>query len=199
MDKTEALRTIENIQQIIKSSNRAFVSPKQMFAIGVGLILVPIIEYLLLMTPLDGLIYDSLGFAGNIFSRVFVYGLGFYFLAKKFNDQKGTTHPLISKAFSIESAFAFSCIAIGLGLGLAGHPNLVYPFIFVLLGMFYNLLGKFINKSFIWVSWTFLVIGPLYMFLTKFNDHALWMIFMIIHGLLTLFIAYYSHKYDRGQ
>lgn len=197
MDKAEALKTIENMQLIIKSNNRAFVSPKQMFIVGIGLLLVPVIEFLLSMTPLDSMIYDSLGVVGNSLSRILVYGFGFYFMARKFNDQKNPTHPLISKAFSIESAFAFSCLAIGLGLGLSGHPSLVYPFIFVLLGMFYNLLGKFINKSFIWVSWAFLVMGPLYMYLTKFELKSLWMYFMAVHGLLTLFIAYYSNKYDR--
>ena len=198
MKKNEAISAIESIQSLIKSSNKAFVSPRQMMVIGVAILMVPILELMISQISLDSHLYGTFGPWANSLPRMLFYGFGFYYLGKKVSEPESKPiNPLIAKAFSIERSFLFSCFSVAIALIAIDKGVLIYPFIFILMGLYYNLLGKFINKSFILASWFYLVLGPFYIYLTKFGLSHLWMWFLVLHGLSYIFIAFYSNKYDR--
>ena len=197
MEKSEAIQVLNNIKAVIESNNRAFVNPKQMTILGVGVIMVPLTEGLINLTTIDQILATTVGHQGIAILRAIFYGTIFYLLERKFAHKKNSTiNPLIKKAFKISFIFSFACISLGLGLYSIGMAKLVYPILFLFMALIFNLFGKFINKSYTWVSWLFLVTSPVYLYLTQFNIDGLWMLFMSLHGLSYIFIAVYSKHFD---
>ncbi len=196
MDKQEAMAKVQEFQDIINSSNRIFISSKQMLWIGIGLLLVPVVE---LMTD-----HFTFGFEISETVTSFLpglkavfYGLVFWGIGKLFPDKYlDKVNPLIRKTFGVQVPFVAAILAIGLGLGFTKNGELVYPTVFVLLGIFCNLLGRFSNKSLTLVSWLYIIAGPLFMYLLQFEIPNLWVYFMVFHSFTCIYIGLYTKRLE---
>ena len=198
MEKQEAILKIQEFQKIINNSNRIFISSKQMLAIGFGLLCIPILEL-----TMDNFTFGK-GLGQNITPffpgiKAVLYGSIFWSFGKLFpNPKPKTLNPIIKKTFGIQVPFVAAIIAAGIGLGFTNNRELVYPIVFILLGIFYNLLGRFSNNSLSIVSWLYIIAGPLYMYLISFNIPHLWTYFIVFHALTCIFIGMYTKKIEAG-
>jgi len=190
MEKQELIEKIEDLQSLVSTTNRILVSPREMLAIGILLLSIPVID----------LTTDHLTFGLEILQPILgrfwiaqatFYGILFYsvlkFLEKK---EDNPVHPLIKKTFGLQTPLIAGLAGLGISLGFIDRGDLVYPLTFIFLGLFYNLLGRFSHKSLIWISWTYLLAGTTFVYLTKFEIPYLWSYFMVFHGLSLMFIWY---------
>lgn len=200
MNQQEAIRTIENLQTLLQSHNRVIVSPKRLLVLGIVILLVPLIEFSLNAIGVNVLLKEAIGPLGLSLSRGLFYGITIFLIGKKLEPiPEKQPHPLISKAFSIEKVFVYAVISLSAGMWIVGQKSLIYPSLFVLMGLFNFLIGKFTNKSFIWTSWVYLILAPIFFYLTLLDIPNLWMYLMITHGLSYLYVAFYSQKFDQEK
>ncbi len=194
MNQQDAINKIQEFQNIFSSSNRVILAPKQMMAIGIGLLLVPVVEVTTQYWTFGYEVSEAIASWLPAMKGLF-YGLVFWGIGRFFPDpMREKAHPIIKKAFGLEYPMVAAILAVAFGLSLVGSGELVYPLVFLLLGVFYNLLGRFSNSTVTTVSWLYILASPFYMYLLDFKIDRLWMYFMIFQGLTCLAIGYSSIK-----
>ena len=199
MNKTEAINKINEIQSALNVSNRVFVSANHMLSIGICLILVPILEYSTDFWTFGADLPESLVNFLPLIKGLF-YGSVFWLLGRRYPDpESNPIHPLIKRAFSIGRPILVAMLAVALGLCFIGQDALVYPLVFIMLGLFYNILGRFSHSSITQVSWLYLGMGFVYICLTKYDIPMLWGVFLVLHGLTCLYMGLSLKKGEANE
>ena len=201
MEKNDAIKQIESIKDVIDSSNKMFFSGKKLIVLGVLLLLIPIIEY--------STQWMTFGFQDmstpvvNAIVHVVVYYLIFYVIVKiicklKKNKHFGTPNSVISKAFAVHTPIIYTMLAAVVILIAIGHGALAFPVVFLFLGILFNLFGRFTNNTIMNVSWSYIVLGLIYMVLTVFSISYLW-VFFIVYLAVTYIIMGVSVSRQKGK
>ena len=199
MNQTEALNTIESMRLVLHSQNKLSISSAQHTVIGICFMAIPIIEFFLGYTNLNSYLFENFGRWGHALPRMFGYGIGFYLLGRFFEPkEKSILNPLISKVMTIDKYLIACCFAVGIGLSFVGQTLSIYPVVFLLIGMVYFVQGQYSNDSFIWVAWFYILLAPIYWYLTSLGFKNHWQIFIMIQGLSLIFIGLYS-KNKQGK
>lgn len=185
MDNEEALRKINEIHQVIEGSNQVMFSGERMIAIGIGVALIPLIECLT-----HGLSF-SIDFGPNrdfivtLIHTIFywaLFGIGFKALPFKKTDFT-QLHPLIRKAFSIYKPFLTGLFGLIFAFSAINQGQLIHPVVFILLGLYFSLYGRFSIPAVSYIAWSYIIIGPLYAYATKFDIPNLWIYLTVYNGL----------------
>lgn len=162
MERDEALVRLEEIGNIIRSSNRFIYSGGTTIGYGIGFLLLPLINHLISIFSLTNLFSNYLNpsFVYTIFTLlgfVVVY-LGGY-VADKIYPPKclQTPHPAIVKAFSIWKPIMISIFGVAYLLSAKGHGDVVFPVCLILLGVGHNLIGRFSLYVIEQISWVYIV------------------------------------------
>ncbi|MGE3757501.1 MAG: hypothetical protein AB7H97_07085, partial [Pseudobdellovibrionaceae bacterium] len=92
---------------------------------------------------------------------------------------KQMPHPVIKAAWSIYRPIIAVIVGLVLVLGSFGYEPLIIPTIIILLGLMFNLFGRFSEKTVVFVSWMFIVSGLLMAAMTKF-EMSMWTEFSFI-------------------
>ena len=196
METTEAMKQIEEIHKVIRSSNRAVFSGERMMVIGFMVCLIPVIEWLT-----EGLTFGSEAISSqpmliSLIHIVFYWGIfsiaGRALPFKKLD--RNELHPLIQKAFSVSRPFMVALFGIIFSFVAIGQGQLIHPMVFVLLGFLFSIYGKFSIQAVSIVAWTYIVGGVLYAYLTKFNLPHLWIYFTAYNGLSLIVMGIFLKK-----
>lgn len=184
MDSNEALLRINEIHKVIESSNKAIFSGERMMVTGVFVTLIPAIE---LITRYLTFGYDFGANAGMyiaVIHTIFYWGL-FSLIGKvsPFKKSSGQQHPLIEKAFSLARPFFVSIMGLVFVLSFIEQYQLIHPIVFVLLGLLFNLYGRFTTKAVTYIAWSYIFLGFAYALLTKMQIPNLWIYMTVYNGL----------------
>ena len=202
MERTEALKQIDEINKIIQASNKVIFSGSRMILYGVLVLLIPAIE--------KGTVYLTFGYNFGEFGKLSPYlatliHIGFYWLlfgylgklvTHYFNKKTETTiHPLIDRAFSLYRPIVVAIIGIVSILAPMGEPGrFIFPMVYILLGILFNLYGRFSLSIVTKISWSYIIFGLAYLFLTQFHLENLWMGFTTYLGLSYIVMGYTLNK-----
>jgi len=185
MDNQEALCKINEIHQVIEGSNQALFSGDRMIAIGIGVALIPVIEWLTHGLTFGIEFGPNRDFIIMLIHTVFywaLFGIGFRALPFKKMD-RNQLHPLIRKAFSIYKPFLVGLFGLIFAFSAINQGQLIHPVVFILLGLFFSLHGRFSIPAVSYIAWSYIIIGPLYAYMTKFNIPNLWTYLTVYNGL----------------
>jgi len=185
MDSNEALLKINEIHKVIESSNKAIFSGERMIVTGAIVTIIPVIE---VATHYFTFGHDFGENAGLIISLIHTFFYWFLFtMVGKFSPYKKTDpnqqHPLIQKAFSLSRPFFVSIMGMIVALSVTGQFQMIHPFVFILLGLLFNLYGRFTINAMTYIAWSYIVIGFIYTVLTKYQIPNLWIYMTIYNGL----------------
>ena len=187
---------IEYITEALEASNQAFFSGTHLIFSGIGFILIPCIEWVF-SKVLDISLWQQYTqvLSTNIILHCLFYW-SIFFGIKKFSDhitgQKTVFigHPLIKKAFAAHVPIMYSILGVVITFFIMGYDNLIFPMVFILLGITLNLYGRFATKTISHISWSFILVGFVGILLSKANIDYLWMIGTTYLGLSYIIMGY---------
>ncbi|HJO94312.1 MAG TPA: hypothetical protein QF753_13000 [Victivallales bacterium] len=184
MKKEEALKQIEAINAVINSSNKILFSGKRLIVSGIILLFVPLIEYITCYFTFGVKILGNPVI--NIIIQIIFFYLVFFVcihISKKKNEvKKQIKNPIIAKAFGIHNTIIIAMFASAIVLAAIGSGELIFPLIYIFLGLLFNLFGRFTNKVVTVISWSYIILGLLYMGVASYSFY-LWMVFMVYLGI----------------
>ncbi len=99
------------------------------------------------------------------------------------------SHPVIKKVFNVKKIIFISVIGSVIILSMINRGELCLPFVFLFLGIFYNIFGRFSNKTVIYFSWSYTLIGLVSLYLTRFNIDILMTSLTVYLGLSLIIIG----------
>lgn len=167
-----------------------------MMMAGIGIILIPLIEWVL-TAILNIKIWSSVtqNNGTNVVIHILFYWSVFYLihrLCDYISGQKTTliSHPLIKKACDVHRPIVYAILGIIITFFIMGYEVLIFPLVFVLLGIMLNVYGRFSTKTIYYVSWSFILVGLISVLLTKLNISYLWMFGTTYLGLAYVIMGY---------
>lgn len=198
IEKDEALRQIAEIASVIKSSNTLSFPGRSVLALGIGVLLVPLIEY-----PTQRLTFGY-DFGDNYLVAIAIIHVVFYFIyfngirfaiRKLFNeDPAAESHPLLARSLAMERPIIVAIAGSILVLVPIGQGHLAYPFVFILLGILFNLYGRLSRPVIFYISWSYIFLGFLYAALSVYQSHEMWLPFNTYMGSTLIVMGYSAVK-----
>ncbi len=185
-EQQQAIEQINSIRQLLESSTRVLISGKRMIGFGILFILIPVLEW--------GTDYFSFGVSQlqmpllNLAIHIVFYMLLFSIVGRVIGryykeGREKTNHPLIANAFAIHKPILIAMIGAIFALSYVGQYNLIFPMVFLFLGILFNLYGRFTISFVRLVSWSYILLGIVYIALDHINVSWLWIVFMCYLGL----------------
>ena len=158
----EALRKIDEIHEILSAGDQIALSRKKMCLIGLLILSIPLIEW-----ATQSLTF-GFDFGDHASFKITLVHIGFYWglsrlmsLAWRNDGHREDRHPIVRKAFAIIRPYWMSCAAVSVAFVMAGQPEFIYPVILILMGILFNLYGRFSSRTVLAVSWSYIVLGAL--------------------------------------
>jgi len=202
MKPSEALEKIEEINAIVKSSNRILFSGKLLMAIGGLCLAIPLIgwgtQWLTfghdfgsnadLYIPLANAIFFS-----GLFALIMTY-----FRGKRAEDRQAT-HPLVGRAFSVWRQFLVAFVGLAVVFAVTGQIKYLYPVNYILIGLLYSTYGKFAQPAVSLFAWSYILGGLLCFWLASFLDPRLYDFMLAYQGLSFLALGGYLLKKEKSH
>ena len=205
MNREEALRQIEEINNVIESSHRFFLSGTLAIAYGVAILLIPIIE-LTTQELTFGMHFGALHLAVKSLIHVIVYfsifqGLRLFVEKKYANDVPKPSHPLLVHALAFHRPIVLACCGTIIVLGSLDLEPLIPAYILVFFGVLFNFYGRLSNRFVLFLSYTYIVAGLVLAYCMKFQNPNLWMWFSSYLGIsfIALGIHALAEKKKQGH
>ena len=148
MKKEEAIKQIESISEILNSGNQILLSVPHLISIGIVLCLIPIIDFTTQSFTFGCKISGTTTLITNLAIYYMIFFVLHRIISKIYKIEKSRTkNPLIIKAFKIKYAFTAFFALGSTALGFSGNAILIYPLIYVFIGLLYNLIGTIFFKN----------------------------------------------------
>jgi hypothetical protein len=203
METQEALKKIDEINAVIKSSNKALFSGKHMALYGVMLLLIPLIgsaTHWLTFGHNFGEYQTAYTSLANTF---FFWGLAVLIgkvvpRSAYYQQRKENLHPLIQKAFSLTKPIVFSIIGVVIVLSITNQSEFIYPVVLILLGVMFSIFGRFSIPAVSYIAWTYIFCGLLHFYLNQFSISNLGFYFLVYNGLSYIFMGYLLSKEEKS-
>ncbi len=202
--RQQALEQIKHITQTIEADNKIQFPAIRFIAYGIGILIVPGIEY--------GTNLLTFGFEWGdskiqylAVSHVIFYF--FYFQAIRLilravgldiNELDGA-HLLIRKALSLHLPLVAAIAGLVVLLPVIGQVHLAYPIVYILFGILLNIYGHFVSRMVMRVSWYLIGVGFIYVYVSKYQNTEVWIIFNSILGLLFIYLGVMHKLRERAR
>jgi hypothetical protein len=195
MEAQEAIKKIDEINAVIRASNKALFSGRHMALYGIMLLLVPIIGYLTKWLTFGFNFGSYHAFYTAITNTAFFWGLAL--LIKRvvprtdaYQKSRQNIHPLIEKAFSISRPIVLSIVGLVVILSLTHQSQYIYPTVLILLGIMFSIFGKFSIRAVSYIAWSLIACGLLHMYLIPYDIPRLEMYFLFYNGFAYLLMGF---------
>lgn len=194
VDKDEALKQIAEIASVIKSSNKLMFPGRGILALGIGVLLVPLIAI-----PTQWLTF-GVDFGPNKMSIIAVIHIVFYFFY--FNgirwivkhrwkeDPLEQAHPVVANTLAIERPIIAAIAGIILVFASIGQAHLAYPMVYILLGILFNMYGRLSMPMVLYISWSYILLGLLFAGLSIHQNENMWLPFNTYLGFTLIIMGY---------
>jgi hypothetical protein len=204
MKPSEALEKIEEINAIVKSSNRILFSGRMMMAIGGLCLAIPLIGWGTQWLTFGHDFGSHEELYVSLANAIFFSGLGFalfriYSRVKGIREVRQATHPLIRRAFSVSVQFWVAFIGLAVVFAATGQVKYLYPINYVLIGLLYSTFGKFTNPAVSLFAWSYILGGLLCFWLASFLDPWLYEVMLAYQALSFLALGGYLLKKEKSH
>jgi len=194
----EALAQLEEITRIIESTNQLFFPGKRLIIYGIAILLIPLIElptkYLTFGNTVFSFFYLGVALAHVLF--YFAYFSIIKLIATRTFEKvnRGNAHPLLQRALAIHKTIVTIIALVVIVLTPLGYAALVAPLVYVLLGILFDVYGRFAGRVVRLFAWSYIILGFIFAILIQSHDIVrLWIVFNTYLG--TSFIVMGSlHK-----
>lgn len=187
----EALAQIELMHQLVSGNDKLFFSGRKIIVIGVILCLVVPCESV--FTPLLAGINSPLQILVRIAFYWALSWLGIRLFAKK-NVSNVNLTPTLQSVLTLHNVILQILILLDIALAIGGFSDLILSFNFILLGLLFNLFGRFTFKVLIGVAWSYIVLGLASLALHQFLPDWSWIAELYYLGIsyvaMGVFIEY---------
>lgn len=200
--RQQALEQIKNIAQTIEADNKIQFPAVRFISYGVGILIIPAIEYG------TSLLTFGIEWGENQLTYLAVTHVVFYFVYFKvirlvlramgwdINELDGA-HLLIRKALSLHLPVVLAIAGLVILLPVIGQAHLAFPIVYILFGILLNIYGHFVSRVVTRVSWYLIAIGLVYVYVSKFQNTEVWMIFNTLLALAFIYLGV-RHKNARA-
>jgi hypothetical protein len=184
MDRDEALKQLDVINQAIGASHKFLMSGPLAIAYGLAILLFPVIE----------ISTKRMTFGTNLpvalvgILHVVVY-LSIFQALKLIveniwkDDVTNPSHPLLIQALSFHKPVVVSICGAIFILIYAGQIDLAGPIVFMMMGILFNIYGRITSPFVLWVSRSYIALGILFGVLVSKDKPYLWVWFNSYLGL----------------
>ncbi|MCP4180295.1 MAG: hypothetical protein GY756_21235 [bacterium] len=183
MEKEEAIKQIELINNVIESSNNLFFSGRKLIILGIIVLFIAPIEYFT----------EGLSFGVHLLSKpaintilqIVFYFLIYYICVKVCarDDQdfdKTPKNPVLLKALGIHDTIILTMFGTIIVLTIIGRGELIFPIVYLFIGMLFDFFGRFTTKIIIIISRSYIILGLIFLGLTHwFGMNYLWIFFTV--------------------
>ncbi len=187
----EALAQIELMHQLVSGNDKLFFSGRNIIVIGVILCLVVPCESV--FTPLLAGINSPLQILVRIAFYWALSWLGIRLFAKKEVSNVNLT-PTLQSVLTLHNVILQILILLDIALAIGGFSDLILSFNLILLGLLFNLFGRFTFKVLIGVAWSYIVLGLASLALHQFLPDWSWIVELYYLGIsyvaMGVFIEY---------
>ncbi len=187
----EALAQIELMHQLVSGNDKLFFSGRKIIVIGVILCLVVPCESV--FTSLLAGINSPLQILARIAFYWVLSWLGIRIFAKK-NVSNVNLTPTLQSVLTLHNVILQILILLDIALAIGGFSDLILSFNFILLGLLFNLFGRFTFKVLIGVAWSYIVLGLASLALHQFLPDWAWIAELYYLGIsyvaMGVFIEY---------
>lgn len=198
----EAFQQIDDIYGLIKGNLKGAISGAQMVAVGVVIILIPLLE-LFFKQAIDPYMIRIFDLAAPyiifLLRTVFYWSL-FTMISRKFDKSENVTHNmLVKKVFDVGIFFPIIPISTAAMLGLIGQADLIAPIMLILIGTLFVLFGQFASSIVSIVAWANIIAGLIGIYVTTYMIDSLWAYLVIYQGLTFIvmgFVLRYMQQCD---
>ena len=196
MQNKELKQHIQYISEALEASNQAFFSGLHMILAGIGILFIPLIEWVFLYVLNFKLWQHYTQIPTVNITLHFLFYWFMFYLIHRFADyitgQKTVLigHPLIQKAFDVHKPIVYSILGIVIVFLAMDYGQLIFPMVFILLGIMLNLYGSFSTKVIYYTSWSFILVGLVGVLISKVDVNYLWMIGTSYLGLSYMVMGY---------
>lgn len=192
MNTTEAMQKIDEINEIIQSSNKYVFSGERMIVYGLMVAFIPLIEF-----ATKNFTFGN-DYLANADFLVTVIHTGFYWTLfvgagrlMPWRTNKENLHPLIVKAFSVNKPLLVALFGVLFVFSAIKEYQLIHPVVFLLLGLMFSIYGRFSIPAVSYIAWSYIIGGLGYAYLTRFEIPHLWVCFTIYNGLSYIAMGYF--------
>lgn len=193
MNKNEALRTIEDLKDVIQRGEILVLNYKIYFSIGAFLLV--IVAMKLVSEPIAAAVgtdTNSIFKTGKaIIASIFAV-IGLTCFRKEFLVSTGR----LKSAYQLGATLGGSIILIGLALSKIGYTELILPMTMCLLGNLIAVYGVFSSQIVKYTGWSLILVGTLFMFVQKHTsvDLLIWQLVYIASSMLVVGFVSRSEK-----
>ncbi|ACD30896.1 hypothetical protein [Francisella tularensis] len=184
---------INNIENTLKASGRYVFNSKKLIVAGVMFLLIPIIQYLINISFWKNSFINNhieIGIFINIVFYIVFFKLVFRITR---SSKKYRYHPSINsyvkKAIDLHDVILKTMFTTIIVLPICGYGNLAFPFVYILLGLIYNLFGRFSLDIIRKISISYILIGIISIFFVKNYSNIYWQFMLIYLGITYIFMG----------
>lgn len=181
MDKNQAVQQINDIYTLIEGNLRTIIPWQTMLFTGLGVMAIPLIEYLLNMF-IDPIIYGYPQHNAVIFLLRTVFYWALFFGIAQYT-KKPKKNRLLEKVFSIGRLFPIIPVTTAAALAYAGYSDLISPMVLILVGCLFALYGQFSSCIMRVVAWANILGGIIGILLAPCFGAHLWSYLVCYQGL----------------
>jgi len=198
-EKLEALEQLKLIQKVITASNTLTFSGKRLITVGILLILTPGIQFILTKTLWKISYFNansgSAGYNTGLVINILIYFVLFKLLTysycseEKRNRSRSAMNPTLKRLFDIHEVIIWTMVAIIIAEACFGQAYYILPMVFIFIGLLFNLFGRLTVKSVLVFSYSYIIIGVIYLCLTYHYIQFTWIIGLIYLGISYIFMG----------
>ncbi|MCO5142841.1 MAG: hypothetical protein M9962_07115 [Oligoflexia bacterium] len=204
MDTQEALKKIEEINTVIRSSNKALFSGRHMVLYGAIVLLIPVIGHLTKWLTF-GYDFGSIQKIYTIIANtLFFWGVSVFVSkllprSESYKKHNQSLHPLITKAFSITRPIALAIFGVVIIFSLTNRGEFIYPVVLILLGLMFSIYGKFTIDAVTYFAWSYIFCGLLHFYLLSYNIPYLAFYFLAYNGISYIIMGILLSKEENAH
>jgi len=203
MNKQEAIQQINLIHEALELGNKAYFSGAKLILFGSVFLLLPVLEWATRMITFGyDLAHNKTAAIIATLIHIAFYSIIYLVIgrlidAKTSSPTSAKTHPLLKKAFAIHRPMIFATMGVVVVMIALGQEQFAYPIAYLFIGVFMNLFGRFSLKPILYISWSYLVLGLIYAFLTQYQFEYIWMYFSIYMGITYIMMGWLLCKQEK--
>lgn len=187
----QALAQIEQMQQVLQGNNKLLFSGRKTIVIGVILCLVPLFEL-----GFSHLL-ANMNLTAQILWRVIFYYLISLIGVKLVSRKQIAPSPLpqtLQKAVELHSLILKTLVLLNIALAFGGYSDLILPLDLILIGLVYNLLGRFTLKLLSYVSLSYILIGVVVIGLNNHLASNVWLAEIYYLGITYIIMGIFLER-----
>ncbi len=186
-EQNEALAQLEEISRAIAASNQYLLSRALLTTYGIVILSLPIVETMTQYLTFGNYTRQEKPIAFAL-SHIAVYLFLIFatkrIVARLFSEEHVVApHPILRRSLSLYKPVLASTALTCLCFLPMNYEYLIYPMVFVYLGIMFNFFGRLTSHFMYLISWSYIIVGFIFVIVSPHSEPYLWMVFNTYLGI----------------